>query len=245
MKKQTLRTIKFCYFSVIKDYVTDNNHLRLFLLAFFAGHYRVASKLPSSRHVDRVLIPYWNHNLGLLNLNRIFNCSLMRRTLPLPHSDRRKVQVTFRFNPPLAKKFHNYSKTLKEAADFIWLQNFKQCTCDCATSSYIYQPLGHIVTGDISILPSQNLKIAFSKGSKFRLPVFLTKDKLLLELSTIFNNYCCRVSKRSKIPIGLFSACKKVFFDLVNKRMASLSKQSDNTATFLTGSDWRYLRKFQ
>ncbi|MCP4584646.1 hypothetical protein, partial [Pseudoalteromonas sp.] len=46
-------------------------------------------------------------------------------------------------------------------------------------------------------------------------------------------------------PIGLFSACKKVFFDLVNKRMASLSKQSDNTATFLTGSDWRYLRKFQ
>ncbi|MCP4653638.1 MAG: hypothetical protein GY858_09710, partial [Candidatus Omnitrophica bacterium] len=245
LKKQTLRTIKFCYFSVIKGFVSDNNHFKLFLLAFFAGHYKVASKLPCSRLVDRVIIPYWNHNEGLLNLNQIFNCSQMRRTLPLPHTDRRKVQVTFRFNPPLANKFHNYSKTLKEVADFTWLQNFLQCTCECATSIYIYQPFGHIVTGDISILPTHNLKIAFSKGSKFRLPVFLTKDKLLLELSTIFSDYCCRVSKRSKIPIGLFSACKKIFFDLVNKRITSLSKHSGNTPPSLTGADWRCLHKFQ
>ncbi len=245
LKKQTLRTIKFCYFSVIKDFSAESNHFKLFLLAYFAGHYRVTSKLPRSRLVDRVLVPYWNHNVGLLNLNRIFNCSQMRKTLPLPQSDRRKVQVTFRFNPPLAKKFHNYSKTLREVADTNWLQKFLQDSCDCSISTYVYQPFGHVVTGEISILPTYNLQIAFTKGSKFRLPVFLTKDNMLIQLLTIFNDYCCRISKRNKIPIGHFSACKVLFTDLANKRMASLSKHTGTKTTPLTGADWKYLRKFQ
>ncbi len=91
LKKQTLRTIKLCYYSVIRDSTIENCYFRLFLLAYIAGHYRITKKVQDKILVDRVMVPYWNCNLDLLNLNRVFNCSKIRRAMPIACKDRRKV----------------------------------------------------------------------------------------------------------------------------------------------------------
>ncbi len=151
----------------------------------------------------------------------------------------------FQFNPPLSKKLHNYSKTLKDVQDMATLQHLLQNSCQCNASPFAYLLHGHVITGDLQILPTQNLRVAFSKGSKFRLPVFVTNDKLLRELTAIFDCYCFKISKRNKIAVGNFIALKRVFIELIEARVALLPKGHNSGTVNLTGSDWRSLRRFQ
>ncbi len=87
LKKQTLRTIKHCYTVVLSD-SSISNHLKVFLLAFLAGYYRNSPKNVNKAPVDRVVIPYWNHNIAQINFKHLFNCSQLRRTCPVPPENR-------------------------------------------------------------------------------------------------------------------------------------------------------------
>jgi len=42
--------------------------------------------------------------------------------------------------------------------------------CTCASSPFIYNPTGHVITGDLKIINNISLREVFAKGPKYREP---------------------------------------------------------------------------
>ena len=51
--------------------------------------------------------------------------------------------------------------------------------CECNTSSHLYQPYGHVITGDLSIIPNSKLRDLIAKGPQYREPCKVDWDKNL------------------------------------------------------------------
>ncbi len=136
-------------------------------------------------------------------------------------------------------------RTLAEMQNISILHNCLQKSCCCTTSKYNYLPVGHVITGNLDLLPTSKLKKVFSKGAKFRDAVAISKNDMLLKLQAIFQQYCAKVSKRSKVPLVRFSTYKKYFLDLLKNDLQRFVDSKTATISCLSKSEWQHLRKFQ
>jgi hypothetical protein len=52
------------------------------------------------------------------------------------------------------------------------IDDFKSMPADriCASSPFIYNPTGHVLTGDLKIINNTSLRDVFAKGPKYREP---------------------------------------------------------------------------
>ena len=51
--------------------------------------------------------------------------------------------------------------------------------CECNTLSHLYQPYGHVITGDLFITPNSKLRDLIAKGPKYREECKVDWDKTL------------------------------------------------------------------
>ena len=58
--------------------------------------------------------------------------------------------------PAISSKIFNFSSTLSDF-DYHQFQN-NPYQCECNTSSHLYQPYGHVITGDLFIIPDSKLR---------------------------------------------------------------------------------------
>ena len=62
--------------------------------------------------------------------------------------------------------------------------------CDCNTSAYLYVPVGHVVTGNLSIVKNRHVRQLLRKGPKFREQNNIDWDK---------NKYLCTKALRKYV----------------------------------------------
>ena len=53
--------------------------------------------------------------------------------------------------------------------------------CDCSTSEFCYEPVGHIVTGDLTIIRDAKLRALIGKGPSYREQNFVDWKKICSE----------------------------------------------------------------
>ena len=61
--------------------------------------------------------------------------------------------------------------------------------CECNTSSHLYQPYGHVITGDLSIIPNFKLRDLIAKGQKYGEPCKVDWDENLSLLCESVDQY--------------------------------------------------------
>ncbi len=81
----------------------------------------------------------------------------------------KKVSVAYKYDKPIRRLICNYARILHNL-NKQQLAEILRADCECSSSDYIYQPHRHVVTGDLHIIPSQHLRVLFSKGARFRNP---------------------------------------------------------------------------
>ena len=73
--------------------------------------------------------------------------------------------------------------------------------CECNTSSHLYQPYGHAVTGDLSIIPNSKLRDLTAKGPKYRAPCKVDWDKNFSLLCEAVDQYALQWAKREMVRV--------------------------------------------
>ena len=170
MQSQSQRTYIYCR-TMIADtkWSADNPQLKTFMLAFLAAKYKPKHRQTPSGAMDRLIIPFLSEGMDRINIKKCFEHSNVRRTLPndiqIP-----KIQVVYTYTAPTSRSIFNYSKKLRNISNIDELSIQLSETCDCVNSPFMYQPAGHIITGNLDIIGNDNIRNLLKKGTKFRIP---------------------------------------------------------------------------
>ena len=84
---------------------------------------------------------------------------------------------------------------------------------------YVYQPAGHIVTGNLKIISDSRIRKIVSKGPKYRFPSYINFDKCREEIASALNDFGNRWCKREGVEDNAFKEWKRSIFTIVDTRI--------------------------
>ena len=144
-------------------------------------------------------IEYLHKGIRAINLPGLLRCKLGTDRFPVYFKHREPPIISYQYSNTVASKLFNFSPTLSNLDVTNYLSSPRSCLCQM--SKYCYQPHGHIITGDLKIMPRENAKLRklVSKGPKYREP---NKINWKATENMIFKStdlYAERWAKRDKI----------------------------------------------
>jgi hypothetical protein len=95
--------------------------------------------------------------------------------------------------------------------------------CTCASSPFIYNPTGHVITGDLKIINNTSLQEVFAKGPKYREPKSINwkhNSKILMDS---VEDYARQWGKREKEDLDTLSEWVKSVRSLIQIRIKKLN----------------------
>ena len=84
--------------------------------------------------------------------------------MPLYFKDQSVTIISYAYTRPIASKSFNYRQVLRD----LNIDDFKSKLpgCTCASSPFIYNLTGHVITGDLKIIKNTSQREVFAKGPK-------------------------------------------------------------------------------
>ena len=108
---------------------------------------------------------YHNKGIEMLNLPRILHSKTVRDAVPPFLSNKKPPMVSYTYTKTISGQIFNHKRVVEEL-DFD--SGTEDMHCDCTTSSYCYEPAGHVVTGDLNIIRDARLRSLIEKGPSYR-----------------------------------------------------------------------------
>ena len=96
--------------------------------------------------------------------------------------------------------------------------------CECNTSSHLYEPYGHVITGDLSIIPNSKLRDLIAKGLKYRELCKVDWDKNLSLLCEAVDQYALQWAKREIVELSVLSSWKEMVKGQIEECISKLKQ---------------------
>ena len=130
--------------------------------------------------------------------------------------------ISYTYTKTIASKIFNFSSTLLDL-DYHQFHN-NPSPCECNTSSHLYEPYGHVITGDLSIIPNSKLRDLIAKGPKYREPCKVDWDKNLSLLCEAVDQYALQWAKREIVELSVLSSWKEMVKGQIEERISKLKQ---------------------
>ena len=144
----------------------------------------------------------------------------MIETVPIYFKEKEPPIISYTYTKTIANKIFNFSSTLSDLDYHQFHNNASQCECN--TSSHLYQPYGHVITGDLSITPNFKLRDLIAKGPKYREPCKVDWDKNLSLLCEAVDQYALQWAKREIVELSVLSSWKEMVKGQIEERIFKL-----------------------
>ena len=103
------------------------------------------------------------HNKGIDNvkLTSILHNKLVRSKVPIYFQEQDPPLVSYKYTNNISRSVFNYNQTLRN----INLDDYHNASssCDCESSTFRYEPHGHVITGDLRIVRNRKLRRLLEK----------------------------------------------------------------------------------
>ena len=183
-----------------------------------------------------IVIPFNCKNIDFLQLSKIVRKNNVCKLLPESVKSIYPPKLYFKFDAPTAIKFCNYGKFLKNLS----LQDVRDILsndCICTIKhDFIYEPYGHIMTGNLSIVDDENLRSLFQYGAKHRIPRLHSWKQVVHDLKSAFLNHISSMARKMKINKDSFLPWFHEVFRLINKRISLLKTHKNNMSGSSAGT---------
>ena len=124
-----------------------------------------------------IKLDFINKGIDAVNLPSILRSKSVTETVPTYFKGKEPPITSYTYTKTIASTFFNFSSPLSDLDYHQFHNNPSQCECN--TASHLYQPYGHVITGDLSIIPNSKLRDLIAKGPKYREPCNVDWDKNL------------------------------------------------------------------
>ena len=140
-----------------------------------------------------IKLDFINKGIDAVNLPSILRSKSVTETVPTYFKEKGPPMISYTYTKTIASKIFNFSSTLSVLNYHQFNNNPSQCECN--TSGHLYQPYGHVITGDLSIIPNSRLRDLIAKGPKYREPCKVDWDKNLSLLYETVDQYALQWAK--------------------------------------------------
>ena len=160
-----------------------------------------------------------NKGIDAIGLSSILRSPEVVSTLPSDFSDKVPL-VCYKYTPTVATKILNFRTESKKVNI-----NGSPLSCACQSSSHIHQPLGHVITGDLSIITNPKLREVFEKGPKFREPRIVSWPKNYDLIKNAVRQCQEKWASRLRVPQVVLEEWVTTVLSKVHAKIESLSRK--------------------
>lgn len=212
----------------------DNRH-NITYHRLLAIYYVIASLHPKKNKKDkpdkqiyRWTVGFPNKGMEFVKLETILKDRHLQKSLP--YVPTKQISITFTYNKPSKLTFCNYNKILKNL-DQETLNHIVNKPCDCHSNPFLYQPLNHVLTGNLNIIKNTTLRDIFSKGSKYRPVTEINWDDNDRDIKNALDNLIKWFGKDSKLSVDRFTDFKNRFTYLYHTRKEAYKRNLQSNTT--------------
>ena len=130
--------------TAFQSIVLDVGYKRLF--------FAVRTGTDSTAKPLRRFIKVFFHNKGIdkVKLTAILHNKFVRSKVPIYFQEQASALVSYKYTNNISRTVFNYNPTLRN----INLDDYRNASssCDCESSTFRYEPHGHVITGDLRIV---------------------------------------------------------------------------------------------
>ena len=163
-----------------------------------------------------------NKSIDAININNILHNKHVRKTIPRYSKYQANPKIYYTYSRSIASKLFNYIHCLQD-----WRftnHEYDSPPCSCSLSQFLYQPAGHIVTGDLNIVDYTCLRDLISTGPKYREPQKISwKYNFKLIMDSI-KEYARSWAKQEDVELDTLSEWVKSVKHLLKRRIYVVSR---------------------
>ena len=169
-----------------------------------------------------IKLDFINKGIDAVNLPSILRSKSVTETVPTYFKEKEPPIISYTYTKTIASKIFNFSATLLDL-DYHQFHN-NPSPRKCNTSSHLYEPYGHVITGDLSIIPKSKLRDLIAKGPKYREPCKVDWDKNLSLLCEAVDHYALQWAKREIVELSVLSSWKEMVKGPIEERISKLKQ---------------------
>ena len=178
---------------------------------------------PKSKVFLQVL--FENKGIDEVGLSGILRSPDVVSTLPSDFTDKVPL-VCYRYTPTIATKILNFKVESK-----VVNMSDRPAPCTCHNSPFVHRPLGHVVTGDLSIITDPKLRAIFEKGPKFREPRTVSWQKNFEIIKNAVHHCQEKWATRLRVPQVVLQEWVTTVLSKVRMKIDSLSRKGSQCVT--------------
>ena len=171
------------------------------------------------RHFIKI---HFHKGIDKVNLQNMLHNKLVNSKVPIYFKEKEPPVISYKYTDNISRKVFNYNQTLSDV-NLSKYGNWNQ-SCDCKSSTFCYEPHGHIITGDLRIVKNRKLRRLLSKGPKYREENTIDWDLNKNILITAVDDYAKNWSKREGVPVSVLNEWSLTLKLIVSNKINSFKK---------------------
>ena len=204
------------------DYSSAEYRVIAIIIANFRLFRPVRSDVPAEKPKHFMEIKFFNKAVDAINLPALLRSTSVTNKIPVYFRDKEPPIVSYEYTSTVASKLFNFAPALSNLNVSEYFSNPR--TCQCKESKFCYEPLGHVITGDLRVIENAKLRELVAKGPKYREPNrvnWKATETMFLESTDL---YAKNWSKREQVELKYLSEWKYQLKELVADRISNLKR---------------------
>ena len=170
-----------------------------------------------------IKLDFINKGIDAVNLPSILRSKSVIEAVPTYFKEKELLIISYTYTKAIASKIFNFSSTLSDLDYHQFHNNPSQCECN--SSSHLYKPYGHVITGNLSIIQNSKLRyLIIDKGPKYREPCKVDWDKNFSLLCEAVDQYALQWAKREMVELSVLSSWNEMVKGQIEERNSKLKQ---------------------
>ena len=190
-------------------------------------------------------VPFHNKGIEMINLSQILHSKPVKKSIPSFFQNQTPPIISYSYTKTIAGKIFNFKQSIKDLDFEIGTTNL---SCDCHVSDFRYEPVGHVVTGNLGIVGNRKLRKLLSKGPSYREQNNINWDTNQNIIKKAVRAYKVQWAKKEKVDSRTLDEWECRIIETVQARIDRLKKKGKNQQKKYVLSDLeckQYLEDFQ
>ena len=128
--------------------------------------------------------------------------------------------ICYKYNKPIRSSIFNFNKIVNDI-DFN-----TPASWDSHNSNYLYPSAGHVITGNLNVIPDARVRNIISKGPKYGFPSNIDFSKCRREIAASLNGLSNRWCKRENNEPDALKEWKINIFKIIDTRISFYSRNT-------------------
>ena len=152
----------------------------------------------------------------------MFKDNLVISSIPNYFNNSETTIICYRYNKPIWSNISNFNKIVND----IDIDSNTPTSWDCQNYNYLYPFAGHVITGNLNVIPYARVRNIISKGPSYRYPSNIDFSKCRREIAASLNDYSNRLCKQGNVEPDALTEWKINIFKIIDTCISFYSRNT-------------------